>query len=140
MSFHAEFQVAGDPKPQPRGRAFHLNGKARIYNPATAEGWKSQIAMAAQHHAPEAALEGPVGLNVEFRFDRPQRLRKKKTPKTEIPHCSRPDCDNLAKAVLDTLTQLGWWEDDDQVCTLNVRKVYRGVDQTVGARICVWTL
>lgn len=43
------FFIHGDPKPQPRPRAFarRMGAKfvARVYDAGTAEGWKSQIAM-----------------------------------------------------------------------------------------------
>lgn len=39
-------------------------------------------------------------------------------------HTSKPDCDNLAKAVLDALSDLGAWEDDRQVIRLTVCKEY----------------
>jgi len=42
------FFVSGDPKAQPRIRAFAINGHARVYDPGTAEGWKSLIAVAAR--------------------------------------------------------------------------------------------
>lgn len=37
---------------------------------------------------------------------------------------NKTDCDNLAKAVLDTLTQIGMWKDDGQIVSLCVNKSY----------------
>lgn len=48
------------------------------------------------------------------------------------PRCSTPDLDNLAKAALDALTELGFWRDDAQICGLIVTKIY---DDRVGATI-----
>ena len=39
-------------------------------------------------------------------------------------HTKKPDRDNLEKAVLDVLTQLGMWGDDCQVCGGEVLKRY----------------
>lgn len=36
----------------------------------------------------------------------------------------KPDADNYAKAVMDALTILRFWEDDCQVCDLSVRKQF----------------
>jgi len=35
--------VIGIPKAQPRARAFAVGGRARMYNPGTAEAWKADI-------------------------------------------------------------------------------------------------
>ena len=39
-------------------------------------------------------------------------------------HTKKPDCDNLAKAVLDVLTELKFWDDDSQVTHLTTTKQY----------------
>jgi Holliday junction resolvase RusA-like endonuclease len=110
------FRVRGDPKGQPRPRAFSRGGSARVYDPGTAEGWKGQVALASQRVMPDEALIGPVRVDMAFYFKRPKRLLRKKDIDMAIPHTSKPDLDNLAKAVLDAMTQLGWWHDDAQVC------------------------
>ena len=43
-----ELSAPGIPKGQPRPRAFSRNGHARVFDPGTAEGWKSAVAVAAQ--------------------------------------------------------------------------------------------
>jgi Holliday junction resolvase RusA-like endonuclease len=48
-------------------------------------------------------------------------------------HWVRPDVDNTAKLILDTLTQLGFWHDDAQVDDLRLIKRY-GSDP----RITIW--
>ncbi len=47
MAINFTAQVIGEPKGQPRGRAVSIAGHARVYDPKTAEGWKSLIAAAA---------------------------------------------------------------------------------------------
>ena len=39
-------------------------------------------------------------------------------------HVGRPDCDNLAKAILDALQDAGVLDEDSQVCRCHVSKVY----------------
>ena len=50
------FSVDGEPKAQPRPKAFARNfgnkWQARVYDPGTAEGWKSLIAIAVKPHLP----------------------------------------------------------------------------------------
>lgn len=35
---------------------------------------------------------------------------------------TRPDCDNLAKGMLDPMTKIGFWRDDAQVVDLRIVK------------------
>ena len=109
------FFVSGVPKGQPRPRAFARNGKVRVYDPGTAEGWKSAIAIAAEPHRPAQPIEGPIICSIDFALPRPKRLMRKCDPDGPLPHTGKPDRDNLDKAVLDALTTLGFWRDDAQV-------------------------
>lgn len=127
------FVVSGDPKGQPRPRAFAMkmgNGKfsARVFDAGTAEAWKQQVAVAATPNRPAAPFVGPVALRIEFLFRRPKaHFRANGAVKAGSPnlHTGKPDADNLAKAVMDALTQLGgFWQDDAQVAQLVVGKSY----------------
>jgi Holliday junction resolvase RusA-like endonuclease len=108
-----------------------------MYDPGTAEGWKGCIAMAAETHCPAVPLDGPVSVSIDFLFQRPGRLLRKKDPDGRIPHVAKPDRDNCEKAVLDALTQLGFWRDDAQVCAGEVRKYYCARDEPAGAIITI---
>lgn len=133
------FFVSGTPKAQPRPRAFARKmGNtfvARVYDAGTAEGWKSLIAMAARGHCPKIPLAGPLCVDIDLYFPRPQRLLRAKDPEGAIRHTAKPDRDNLDKAALDCLTQLGFWGDDAQVCDGRVRKFYASKHGPAGARI-----
>jgi Holliday junction resolvase RusA-like endonuclease len=117
----------GMPKGQPRPRAFSRGGKAAVYDPGTAEGWKGAVALAC------SALEGralhcPLSVTLTFYLPRPKgHYRSNGQLKPSSPvylHDNKPDADNLAKAVLDALTNIRAWLDDDQVCELVVRKYW----------------
>lgn len=99
---------------------------ARVYMPGTAEEWKSQIAIAARPLLPETPIEGPLRVDIEFRFPRPKAHFLKAGLRDNAPafHISKPDRDNLDKAVGDALTTLGMWKDDSQVCAGEIEKVY----------------
>ncbi len=126
MSKTIHFIAYGDPKGQPRPRAFSRGGMTRMYDPGTAEGWKGQIAAAAMPHKPAERLEGPLRVALLFYFARPKSHSNSKGIKPTAPEwrTSKPDADNLAKAVLDCITQLGFWKDDSQVASMDVRKRY----------------
>lgn len=130
-----DFFVTGHPKGQPRARAFAVKRGAdtfvRMYDPATAEAWKNQIAAVARAVLPERPLVGPVQVTLEFVMPRPrfhshQTGRHAGMLRTNAPHwhVGKPDADNLAKAVLDALTTLGFFGDDAQIADLWVRKAY----------------
>lgn len=130
------FFVHGTPKAQPRPRAFARkmgNGKfaARIYDAGTAENWKSLIADRASKLRHQAVIIGPVQVNLTFYMPRPKHHYRSGDPlkglKPDAPtwHTAKPDRDNLEKAVLDTITQIGgFWLDDAQVCAGSVEKRY----------------
>lgn len=136
----ASFTVLGDPKPQPRPRAFARGKHARVYDPATAEGWKSAVALAAREHLPPEPLQGPVRLDAIFRFRRPKKHYIANKPerglRVDAPqyHTGLYDADNLIKAVMDTLTTIGMWADDGQVCECAITKIY---SEQPGAEICL---
>lgn len=124
---HRSFRVYGTPKGQPRPRAFARGGRAAVYDPGTAEGWKSQIAVDCQELR-GALIDRPLSIALTFYLPRPKAhfstsgAIKPSAPQTW--HAKKPDADNLAKAVLDALTHLRAWHDDDQVAELLVRKYY----------------
>jgi Holliday junction resolvase RusA-like endonuclease len=126
------FTVEGNPKGQPRARAFYKPGLGvRMYDAGTAEGWKGLIAVAAREHIPAKPLEGPLNVSIKFFFERPKshyRTGKHSgelRPDAPIWHASKPDRDNAEKAVLDCLTTIGMWKDDCQVCDGSICKVWR---------------
>lgn len=121
--------VDGDPKGQPRARAFARGGHARVYDPGTAEGWKSQVALAFRGLIPSSPLDGPLAVHLGFIFSRPKNhYRANGTLKESAPryHTSKPDIDNLEKAVLDAMKQIGMFRDDAQVCKVQKSKRYVG--------------
>ena len=125
------FFAAGIPKGQPRPRAFARKFgntySARVYDPGTAEGWKAQVALAAKASLYGVfPLPGPLGVSLAFYMPRPKGHFGKKGLKASAPSfpTGKPDVDNLAKAVLDALTQVGMWVDDAQIITLMVSKHY----------------
>lgn len=139
------FRADGEPKGQPRPRAFArvIAGKAvaRVYDAGSAEGWKSLVAIAAREHIPPEPIRRPLWVKLDFDMPRPKshfRTGRNAGCLKEGATCwheGKPDVDNLAKAVLDALTTLGLWADDCLIAELVVTKRYGprpGVLVTVG--------
>jgi len=140
--------IHGEPKGQPRPRAFAMkgnNGKAsaRVYDPGTAEGWKSQVAEAFRNELPATPHEIPLYVCLSFYMPRPNKhFRTGKhshelRPDAPTYYTKTPDADNLAKAVLDALTTLGMWKDDSYVVRLVVTKQWVNPGTASGCWITV---
>jgi len=139
------FEVRGEPKPQPRPRAFvrktSFGPIARVYDAGTAENWKSLVAEAARPFIPVEPLTGPLSLSVEFWLPRPAThfiaSKRERGLKQNAPtfHTSRGDVDNFSKAVMDALTVLRLWHDDEQVAELVASKRYEDPVTGPGALI-----
>lgn len=129
-----EFFALGEPKGQPRVKAFVRGRHAGVYDPGTADGWKQAVVAACPKIELTAANEpyftGPVLVTLSYEFPRPASHHvagKRERPlKDSAPYChtGKPDADNAAKAVLDALQYSGLWRDDAQVADLIVRKRY----------------
>ena len=121
-----ELFIRGLPKGQPRARATRFGAHARVYNPGDADGWKTIVRTETAALWDKVQFEGAVRLELNFFMARPKHHYNKKGLKPNAPryHTSRPDADNLAKSVMDALSNLGVWKDDCQVSCLSVTKFY----------------
>lgn len=140
MRLPLEFVAIGHPKAQPRPRAFKRGAHAGVYDPGTAEHWKFTIREAAKEKWDQVPFLGAVRVDLTFVFPRPKAHfrtgRNAHLLRDDAPrkwHTTKPDRDNLEKAVLDALSSLGIWEDDCQVCTGPVCKVWS--KDTSGGRL-----
>ena len=120
-----EFTVPAIPVAQPRARATAINGRARMYEASSkhpVHAFKATLRLAAAEAYKGPPLEGPLSAQILFVFPmKSQRIRK--------PKATKPDCDNLAKSVLDALNGL-MFGDDGQVVRLEVEKWHaNGMEQ-----------
>lgn len=119
-----------------------MGGKVRMYDPSTAEGWKSQIAAACKEFE-GASLEIPLHLSLDFLLARPKsHFRtglKSDQLRRDAPHWSvgKPDVDNYAKAVMDALTQIGVWKDDSYISSLTVTKSFKSPGGMTGCAVMI---
>ena len=128
------FTITGDPKGQPRPRAFarkmgaiHV---ARFYDSDAADAWKRAVQIvvldASIVHKWPLTL-GPVAISLCFSLPRPKSHfgAKGLKPSAPVHHSGKPDADNLAKLCLDQITKSGRvWRDDSQVVSLRVEKLW----------------
>lgn len=132
-----DFFVVGIPKATPRMKAFSRGNRAGVYDPGSANDWKALVVMQAKKYCPPHPFEGGIRCDLTFYLPRPKNFDAKKYTEGLIPHTSKPDLDNLWKAVLDALTNAGMWRDDSQVYRGEVIKWYHGKGGVAGCRICI---
>lgn len=123
---------------QPQGKARARSGKGgRHYTPAKTRAYEALVAAkCAPARIKAKPMEGPVSVIITAYRARPKsagpkhecragRVRRVDYMGREYRYCTaKPDADNLAKAILDGMTQARAWGDDDQVVILKVIKLW----------------
>lgn len=137
--FHAH--VPGDPRGKGSVRVF--NGRA-MKDEKTAEYMtRAILCFRASPGFPSSPIAEPVDIEIRAYIERPKRLvpnpraRKEQPPEFAFPAPCKPDSDNLAKALLDALTQAGVIVDDCRCVDLHVRKFYAAVGAAPGVEVIV---
>lgn len=113
--------VKGLPIAQPRHRAACRGGFPKLYIPKdhAVHEWKNEV-MHAAAKVTNVTIEGAIKVDCLFVFPSP----KSKKSQTGNYKFSKPDIDNLLKAVFDALTDGGVWGDDSQVVEIHSAKMY----------------
>lgn len=94
------------------------DGKARIYTPPELKEIQQKLIGHLAGHKPEEAFSGPVELVVTWCF-------KASNPSYDGQwKITKPDTDNLQKALKDCMTKIGFWKDDALVCREIVEKFW----------------
>lgn len=115
-----EFTVEHNPVGQPRHRVGTIGGRARLYLPSKhpVHAFKRAIKEA---HGKQKHLQGPLRLVVTAWFPRPKSKTWKTRPMPAYFHESKPDFDNVLKAVADALNGVAWG-DDAQIAVGTIKK------------------
>lgn len=119
-----QITILGEPMSQPRQRHGIVAGRARNWTPAKhpVNTYKAQIRLAWQQYGGQQPIaEGPVCLDVRLVFSRPKGRTWKTKPMPRYRHTSKPDAENVVKAIQDALNGLAW-RDDSQIALLTVSK------------------
>ncbi len=123
--------IPGDPVAQGRGRAVRFGNSVRVIDPSKSRSWKgaAQVHMLAarQRAGVYSPVDGPLEVWVVATWARPKSHPKKSPPEWRT---SRPDADNIGKAVLDAGNGT-LWADDSSVVRLVVEKRYGAVSSVV---------
>ena len=120
-----DFEIEGKPVGKGRPRFKRMKNFVQTYTPEKTSEYEKLVRIRFQN-AGGIITEKPVRVEIAAFFAPPKSVRKKQRQEmlaNLILPTKKPDCDNIAKIVLDALNQIAY-KDDSQVVELSVRKQY----------------
>lgn len=122
-----EFIVPGQPQGKGRPRIGKVGQHARMFTPAKTVAYEGLIAMAAQQAMDgRPVMAGPIECTLRLDCQVPASWSQKKQRQAlcgEVMPTTKPDIDNVVKAVFDGCNGV-LWRDDVQVVSVRVEKRY----------------
>ena len=120
-------RVPGDPVAKGRPRATAIGGRARMYTPASTRAYEQRVAVAAREAMAKAPpMDGALSVSIEITMQIPVSWTRAKLADALaglVMPTSRPDLDNLVKALTDACNGIVW-RDDSQIVRLMAEKRY----------------
>lgn len=123
------FTILGPPIGEGRPRAVRMGASVRLHSAPKSANWR---AVAAQQMASERVGEvitGPVRVRLIAIMPRPKSLPKKQGCE-RLWRATKPDIDNIAKAVFDALVTAGIIGDDRQIVDARMSRPTAAVGET----------
>lgn len=120
-----DFVVEGKPTGKGRPRFKRVGNFVQTYTPANTAEYEKLVKLRFQN-AGGAITDKPVKIEIVALFAPPKSARKKDKIEmlaNRILPEKKPDCDNIAKIILDALNKIAY-VDDAQVVELSVKKKY----------------
>ncbi len=123
-----QFTVYGTPVGKGRPKFSTVNGHAVAYTPKKTANYETLVLLAYQQKYGGQSFDKDVKLKADITafFSIPKSTSKKKREEIfrgNIKPTKKPDCDNIAKVVLDALNKVAYY-DDSQIVRLTVQKLY----------------
>lgn len=124
---YIEFKIPGDPMGKQRPKFTHAGKYARTYTPQKTVNYENWVKLCFTQEYQFCAFESRrLKVTIDAYFAIPKSFSKSKKQQAEdstISPTKKPDCDNIAKVILDALNGIAY-EDDKQVTDLTVTKRY----------------
>jgi len=122
-----EFSIPGKPTAKARARSSWKGGKVQHYTPGKTAAYESTVALfGSQAMGGKPPLDGPLMVHITAHMPIPASWSKKKQAMAsdgDLLPTSRPDLDNIIKAVKDGLNEI-CWHDDSQIVSVIAHKIY----------------
>ena len=129
------FTILGKPQGQARPRFARIGNFVRTYDPKQSRDWKNVVATMARK-AGVRSLDGAVEVVVRAYMPRPKCLCRKCDYTGSLPALCKPDCDNIAKGVLDSMNGIAY-KDDSAVVRCVVEKFYHAIGDVPRTEVTV---
>lgn len=114
-----QFQVPGQPVAKARPR---LSASGHAFTPKKTKQYERLVAGIAKKKWVGEPMQGALKLQVTCIFRRPKRLLRKKDPSSRLWKITRPDLDNVCKAIADGVEVI--MKDDAQIVWIEASKMY----------------
>jgi Holliday junction resolvase RusA-like endonuclease len=135
MKNRIQFDVIGKPYGQKRPRAFRRGKFLGIYAPKENVEYSVKV-VNAFNKVGKKYDDVPLVIEIQAFFKKPKLTKKEQAlnlPKNKFP-TKKPDGDNIAKAILDSLNAVAY-HDDSYVTELSVSKYYTDGEERVNVVI-----
>lgn len=120
------FEIIGEPKGKGRHRAAVVGGKIRTYTPEATASYENLVKVMYLQQVGNKRLQGAIHADIVAFYTIPKSWTKKRKQAaeegTQRPQ-TKPDCDNIAKIILDSLNGIAY-DDDKQVVSMTICKYY----------------
>lgn len=120
-----DFEIEGKPVGKGRPRFKRMGNFVQTYTPEKTAEYEKLVRMKFQN-AGGAIIDKPVRVGITAFFAPPKSTKKRDRIEmlaNLILPTKKPDCDNIAKIILDALNKIAY-KDDAQVVDLSVKKIY----------------
>lgn len=120
------FNIPGKSLGKGRPRFSTRGGFVKIYTPEKTASYENFVKVCYLNEFHDFKIKGEIDAEIIAYFPIPKNFSKKKRQLVlygEIHPAKKPDCDNIAKIILDSLNGIAY-EDDKQIIDLKVAKFY----------------
>lgn len=120
------FEIVGEPQGKGRPRFSTRGGFVKTYTPEKTASYENFVKVCYLNKYKGQKLDGEIIAEIIAYFSIPKSFSKKKRVQAiegKIRPTKKPDTDNIAKTILDSLNGIAF-EDDKQVVALLVKKLY----------------
>ena len=120
------FEIVGEPQGKGRPRFSTRGGFVKTYTPEKTASYENFVKLCYLNKYKGQKLDGEIIAEIIAYFSIPKSFSKKKRLEAiegKIKPTKKPDTDNIAKTILDSLNGIAF-EDDKQVVALLVNKLY----------------
>ena len=120
------FNIPGEPQGKGRPRFSTRGGFVKTYTPENTASYENFAKVCYLNEFHDFKIKVEIEAEIYAYFSIPKNFSKKKRQLAsygEIRPAKKPDCDNIAKIILDSLNGIAY-EDDKQIIDLKVAKFY----------------